>query len=377
MHDPVWFWLRIVTPLMAGLAAALAARGVEVTLVAEQEMSPARTALGWQTPTPGGVRLCFASTAQTVDALVRRAPAGSIHICEGLRGNGLVGRAQQQLARRGLRQWVAMETVNDPGWRGALKRLDYQRRIRFWRNHIEGILAIGYKAPGWYAARGMPTERIFPFAYFLPPTSAGFPVERDASCGERPFRFLFAGQFIERKRLDLLLEALAELQRTDFTLTIIGSGPLESALRARAENLFAGRVKWLGRQPSTSMSGHMANADCLVLPSRFDGWGAVVSEALMAGTPAICSDNCGAAGAVLASGRGGVFRSGDRQSLCRQLGDVMIHGPIANADRKGLAEWAVCLGAEVGADYLADILSGKLGECKLPPWMAEKVNNPT
>jgi glycosyltransferase involved in cell wall biosynthesis len=368
MRDPVWFWLRIVTPLMAGLAAALAARGVEVTLVAEQEMSPARTALGWQTPTPSGVRLCLAPTAQKVDALAHTAPSRSIHICEGLRGNGLIGRAQQQLAQRGLRQWVAMETVNDPGWRGALKRLDYQRRIRFWRSRIEGILAIGYKAPGWYAARGMPTERIFPFAYFLPPTSAGFPVKRDASCRERPFRFLFAGQFIERKRLDLLLEALAELDRTDFTLTIIGSGPLESVLRARAEDLFADRFNWLGRQPSTSMSGHMANIDCLVLPSRFDGWGAVVSEALMAGTPAICSDNCGAAGAVLASGRGGVFRSGDRQSLRRQLAKVMTSGPISAADRKGLAQWALCLGADFGAEYLSSILFS--GSIVRPPWIA-------
>jgi hypothetical protein len=95
----VWFWLRIVSPLMAGLAAALAARGVEVTLVAGQEMSPARTSLGWQTPNTSGLRLSIAPTAQMVDSLVRTAPEGSIHICEGLRGNGLVGRAQQQLAR--------------------------------------------------------------------------------------------------------------------------------------------------------------------------------------------------------------------------------------------------------------------------------------
>lgn len=49
----------------------------------------------------------------------------------------------------------------------------------------------------------------------------------------------------------------------------------------------------------------MARADVLVLPSWHDGWGAVVSEALMAGTPAIASDACGSAGVVRASGVGG------------------------------------------------------------------------
>jgi glycosyltransferase involved in cell wall biosynthesis len=261
-----------------------------------------------------------------------------------------------------------METVDDSGWRGVLKRFDYEWRIRFWRSRIEGVLAIGFKAPVWYAARGMPAERIFPFAYFLPPISARFPVERESSSQDRPFRFLFGGQFIERKRLDLFLEALAELGRTDFTLAIAGSGPMESTLRARAEDLFAGRVNWLGRQPSTAMSEHMMKADCLVLPSRFDGWGAVVSEALMVGTPAICSDSCGVAGAVLASGRGGVFRSGDRQSLRRQLGKVMTHGPISAADRERLAKWALCLDADFGAEYLLGILFPE--SFFRPPWIA-------
>ena len=48
----------------------------------------------------------------------------------------------------------------------------------------------------------------------------------------------------------------------------------------------------------------MAAADVLVLPSRFDGWGAVVNEALMVGTPVICSDRCGASD-VIENGRNG------------------------------------------------------------------------
>jgi hypothetical protein len=138
LSHEVWFWQTIVTPHMAGLAAALASRGVDVTYVAEREMSPARSAQGWLAPDLGAARLSFAATGESAKALVATAPAGSIHICQGLRGNRLIGRVQQELAQRELTQWVVVETVDDSGWRGALKRLDYQRRILFWRNRLEG-----------------------------------------------------------------------------------------------------------------------------------------------------------------------------------------------------------------------------------------------
>ena len=47
--------------------------------------------------------------------------------------------------------------------------------------------------------------------------------------------------------------------------------------------------------------------DCLSASSYHDGWGAVVSEALLIGIPVICSDTCGSSVIVKASGFGGIF----------------------------------------------------------------------
>jgi glycosyltransferase involved in cell wall biosynthesis len=56
-----------------------------------------------------------------------------------------------------------------------------------------------------------------------------------------------------------------------------------------------------------------------VLPSRFDGWGAVVNEALMVGTPVICSNRCGASD-VIENGRNGyVFEAGSARALRERL----------------------------------------------------------
>ena len=371
MADPIWFWQRIVSPHMAGLAAALAGHGRDITYVAEQEMSAVRAAQGWRAPDLGDARLRFAPTAEVVRHLVRVAPADSIHICQGLRGNGLVGAAQQALAQRGFRQWVVMETVDDAGWRGMLRRLEYRRLIRQSRAHLEGILATGHATPDWLVKRGMPPEKVFPFAYFLPDRKL------EAAPGfdpDTPFCVLFVGQLIERKRIGLLIDALAPLSDTTFELVAVGSGPLEDALRASADEKLRGRVRWFGRRPIGEMPALMAAADCLVLPSRHDGWGAVVSEALMAGTPAVCSDACGAAGVVRASGVGGVFKAGDAAGLRDLLRDALARGRQMPDTRQALAAWAHCLGARAGAGYLDAILRHVEGADDAPaqPWQQRR-----
>lgn len=370
MYPEIWFWQCIVSPHMAVLAAALARSGCRVTYVTEQGMSADRTAQGWRVPALPGVDLHHAVTAEEVMALVAQAPAQAVHLCQGVRGNGLVAVAQRALARRRLRFWVLMETVDNRGAIGLVRRLVYRILFRRWSGSLQGVLATGRSTAQWVAARGVPTRQIFPFTYFLQELEAAVPME------ERRFKkgcqFLFVGRLIELKRLDLLIDALAGLAATgaDFGLQVVGSGPMEESLRAHGEKLLGGRLEWLGQLPMQEARQRMAAADCLVLPSRHDGWGAVVSEALMAGTPAICSDACGAAEAVLASGVGGVFPSGDRDALMALLVERIKLGPQQPAARTALARWGRSLGADAGARYLLDILAhhGEGAVRPMPPW---------
>jgi len=350
---------------MAELAEALAARGRQVTYIVERLMSPRRASQGWQAQTLEKACLRFAPNVDAVHQLVNQAPTDSIHICQGFRGNRLIGAAQQALAARELKQWVIMETVDDVGWRGPLKRLVYRHLIYSRQTSLEGVLATGHATPDWLIRRGMPRECVFPFAYFLPERRASYATARTRSAR---YRVMFVGQFIERKRLDLLIDALAGIaDDCIFELVVAGSGSRENELRAMAQSRLAGRVEWLGRLSLNDVPAYMATADCLVLPSRHDGWGAVISEALMTGTPAICSDRCGVAGAVKASGCGGVFRSGDVEDLSRLLRCEIARGLQTSQRRLALADWAKCLGAKAGAAYLDAILSHAAGEAERPP----------
>lgn len=171
-----------------------------------------------------------------------------------------------------------------------------------------------------------------------------------------PFRFVFAGQLIPRKRVDWLVNALANLKDSAFELWIVGASPEEPVLRTYAASKLGNRVRWLGQLSLTDVPAVMAQTDCLVLPSVHDGWGAVVSESLMVGTPVVCSDVCGVAGAVHASGLGGVFPVNNQATLTHLLANELAQGTVTADARRKLAAWATCLGAAVGARHLQEIL---------------------
>ncbi len=265
-----------------------------------------------------------------------------------------------------------METVNDAVWYGPLKRTEYGRLFRAHAATLQGVLANGHRMVDWVAARGMPADSVFPFAYFLPDLNPSV-VERERE--SRPYRFIFVGQFIPRKRVDWLISALAGLTNLAFELWIVGSGPEEPALRTLAARKLAGRERWIGQLPLSEVPSVMSQVDCLVLPSVHDGWGAVASEALMAGTPVICSDTCGVAGVVRTSGLGGVFPVKDQSALAHLLAVQLRRGSLNDRARGELAAWATCLGAEAGARYLLEILDFKetgIGHRPVAPWL--KVN---
>jgi glycosyltransferase involved in cell wall biosynthesis len=366
----VWFWQLIISPHMADLAVELARRGFRVTYVAQQAMSSERVGAGWTVPPLPGVTLRLVASDPIARALVRSAPADAVHICQGVRGNGRIRVAQAELTALGRRQWVVMETVNDKRWNGWLKRLMYAGHFMLRRRSLQGVLTNGHTTADWVIARGMPAARVFPFAYFLPREEEQLTKNRM----EGPFRFLFVGRLIPLKRVDWLIRAMKQLYEAgaEFEFWIVGAGDEEAALQALAAGEFGKRVRWHGVLPHTEVPALMAQADCLLLPSVHDGWGAVASEALLLGTPVICSDACGVAGVVRASAHGGVFPVASREELGALLAAQLQQGRLSDGQRAELADWAGCLSAKAGAAYLDEILLHAGPAVPLAPWLRKE-----
>ena len=347
---------------------SLAESGCRVILAVEALLSKARKSMGWSLDFSGLVEVNLMQSEIDVVNLLETVSSEAVHVCSGVRGNGLVGVAQAHLRRNKLKQYLLIETIDVSGWKGWFKRLAYRRRFGLMRPGIEGVLTIGYQTKDWVEQRGVDDGLLFPFAYFLPSTEVSAP-ERLAT---DLVRIIFVGQFIDLKRLDWLIRALAEQENKQFRLTVVGAGPLESKLQEMAFSLLGDRVDWVGRLPIERVPQQIASADCLVLPSRYDGWGAVISEALMVGTPVVCSAACGAAGVVQASGVGGVFETDSLSSLEELIGEVLAKGPLDENLRRPLRKWATCLGGKAGANYLMDIIRHRRNQAPrpVPPWEA-------
>tara|TARA_Y200000002_G_scaffold379883_1_gene390125 strand:- start:5570 stop:6691 length:1122 start_codon:yes stop_codon:yes gene_type:complete len=369
MKKPIWFWQLTCSPHMTALAEALAERGFHVTFVANKLLSTNRVEQGWEQADFNKVRLKLAVNKNTVTRLASEAPRDAIHLCQGLRGNGIIGNAQSIFRKKGLNHWVFMEIVDDAGWLGLIKRVVYRILFLHWRNHLSGVLAIGHNAPDWFVARGMKKNRIFNFAYFLknPQVDELFRSLKEDN-ESRPFRFVFVGRLIKLKKVDYLLKALANLKLKNFELWVVGDGPEKNKLCLLADSLLSSQVRWFGTQPISKVPKIISQTDCLVLPSRYDGWGAVISESLMVGTPVICSNLCGAASVVAASREGSIFKVNEPKSLEYFLMKQINKGVVDIEQRQMLAKWSKCLDADSGAEYLEKILFDK-SQIKIDePW---------
>jgi glycosyltransferase involved in cell wall biosynthesis len=182
---------------------------------------------------------------------------------------------------------------------------------------------------------GFPREKIVPFGYYLavPPVPAT--QQRPA---DHVFRFISAGQLIHRKGIDLLLRACASLPRSGWRLDIYGDGPARSQLERFAARLgLASHVAFHGAVPNDAVRQALAHADCAVLPSRFDGWGMLVNESLAAGTPVICTNQCGAAALPPQCGLVAVAPAATRAAIAEALSLALTAGPSSSPVRANLA----------------------------------------
>lgn len=106
-------------------------------------------------------------------------------------------------------------------------------------------------------------------------------------------RFVFTGRLVREKGLDLLIPALKKFNPAfDWSLDLYGDGPEKDGLQKLIEES--------GLQNKITLKGYTdkpikayAGADCLLLPSRWEGMPNAALESLACGLPVIAMDSAG------------------------------------------------------------------------------------
>jgi glycosyltransferase involved in cell wall biosynthesis len=108
-----------------------------------------------------------------------------------------------------------------------------------------------------------------------------------------PEFFLFVGTLQPRKNLETLLRAYALVcGQTDWPLIVVGAaGWLYDPVFHLVRQLGIGeRVQFIGYAPGEELPYLYSAASVFVLPSRYEGFGLPVLEAMACGTPVVTSD---------------------------------------------------------------------------------------
>lgn len=366
----IYFWQTMVTPHMSPLAISLSKYGHKVNFIAEVIMSKDRIETGWSFQDLPNVNTIILNGTKNIKSIVLSSGKDSIHICQGLRNNGKVKIAQKFIRKFGYREWIIIETVNEKQIFGFLKKALYRILSIYHKNKIEAILAIGKNTKDWLIDRGFDKKKIFSFAYFL----SNQEIDYNNNIKSKDFEFIFIGNLIKRKNIDLLLKALSYMEEKNFYLKIVGNGPEYKYLKKISDKLLPDKVIWIGRVKFHEIPYLLSRSDCLVLPSIHDGWGAVVSEALIAGTQVICSDTCGVSEVVVESNYGNIFESNNIESLYEICKNAYNSGKIDKNKRESIKSWSKFITSEYGAHYLIQIINHLeySDDRPLPPWYSSK-----
>ena len=328
------FWQPIVSPHQYDFLEALsAAVSGEVILAAESGLPAERVLQGWQQSPHEKVRVVDVSTAEGFKTLVAHRGADSLHVFSGFFSHAIVWRAFRLLSTSSARFAILSEAPEQGPWAGWLKRVRGRLLVRRWGSRVDFVLAMGDVGRRFFEAVGFPQEKIGVFGYYLAVPAEPWPAVNRSVDGV--FRFVAAGQLIRRKGFDLLLAALAGLEGMPWRCDLYGNGPLRNELRRAAERFqIADRIGFHAPLPNEAIRRAIAGSDCCVVPSRHDGWGMVVNEALIAGTPVVCSDGCGAAAMIDDSDGGVKVPAGRVRPLAEALQRSLSAGKIEDGGRR-------------------------------------------
>ncbi len=167
------------------------------------------------------------------------------------------------------------------------------------------------------------------------------------------------GRLHRQKGFDLLIEAFADLDDARARLVILGEGPEREALETLARSRgVADRVLMPGFESHPEK--WFAQATLFVLPSRWEGFGHVLVEALAAGVPVVSAWaphgpadilNDGETGLMVPTGNAAALGA----AIDRLLIDEGLRGRLAEAGRKTAERFSLPVIAGRYGDLIEDV----------------------
>lgn len=214
-------------------------------------------------------------------------------------------------------------------------------------------------------AFGLPAERLMVVPYGIPTR----PLAGIKKTGGGTLRVAYLGRIIPAKGVHVLLEAAERLRRAQIQIDLHGDIPPygdidDYAKRMRRRAASNPGVRWHGAYDHDALSGILAEADVVVVPSIwYENQPFVMLEAFASGTPVVATD-LGGMRELVQDGRNGLlFPRGDAQALAQCLEQLADDRPLLERLREGIGP---VTGIETHARALESVYEGLLAHQQSP-----------
>lgn len=359
----VFFWQNCISPHQVPYIRRISEdeRVGRVVLIAPRVDYEERKEMGWNANDMlhGSQLEYYVKPSQgKIEELMLFEPAHSIHLFSGIRGDAetfqFFLKSRQYPLKRGFIQEPPY-TYDKPLWAHYVRFFLQDRKFI---KDFDYVFAIGEDAVSYFRSWSK-RWKVVPFIYCVEES----PIYSFAK--DKQLSVCYVGSLSRRKNVSVLLKAIQDIP---CHLDIYGEGEERDILKEWVtSHHLDSQVSFHGKVDMKEVTQLMQQHDVLVLPSRYDGWGAVVNEALMSGVYAICSNRCGARLLLNNEQLGSVFKNKDENSLRQQL-EYCVHHLDEIRDTVALRrKWSSHIGGKAVAQYMVDSLVKE--DLPQQPWL--------
>lgn len=197
----------------------------------------------------------------------------------------------------------------------------WQTLRRFLYHRADALVCVSRPVLDWFQTNLRVSGYVIPNPVALAPS----PEHLDQTRDQGGHLIVGMGRLIEQKGFDLLLESFSRVaaRHSDWSLNIIGEGPLRSQLETLSQQLsLTGQVRFTGALADPFPT--LRAADLFVFSSRFEGFGNALCEAMACGLPAISFDCPSGPSEIVRNGLDGLLvPAGDVTALAAAMDHLM------------------------------------------------------
>lgn len=178
------------------------------------------------------------------------------------------------------------------GERPKLKRVLFKKILFYPLKKTKAIIGIGSYAARIY--RDIMSKPSYNLPYIID-IERYLKIDR-SNRNYNQVRFMYCGSLIHSKGVDLLATAFIKLrERYDYIeMLLIGDGKLKENIKKIIPKPFISSFRFFDFIPYNNLHEYYEMGDVFVFPTRYDGWGVVINEAMASGMPVITTYDCGA-----------------------------------------------------------------------------------